>query len=94
MIRQAALVMGALLFALVLGFEFTAGNAQAASKIDCGKVMSELGSGKKPKDIATEMKISTSSIYRCKKRAAAAAKGATGAQGTPKASPSPAAAHM
>lgn len=89
MIRKAALVMGALLFALVLGFELSAGSAQAASKkVDCGKVMSELGSGKKAKDVATEMSISRSSVYRCKKKAAAAA------NGTPTATPSPAAAHM
>jgi len=37
-------------------------------KIDCGQVMSELGSGKKPKEVAESMKISTSSVYRCRKK--------------------------
>lgn len=93
MIRKAPLVMLALLLGLGLGLELSAGSAQAASKIDCGKVMSELSSGKKVKDVAKDMGISTSSVYRCRKRAAAAAKGTPGAKGAPKATPSPAAVH-
>jgi hypothetical protein len=30
--------------------------------------MSELGSGKKPKEVAESMKISVSSVYRCRKK--------------------------
>jgi FixJ family two-component response regulator len=43
-------------------------------KIDCGQVMSELNGGKKAKEVATDMKISTSSVYRCKKKEVAEAK--------------------
>jgi hypothetical protein len=42
-------------------------------KIDCGQVMSELNGGKKAKEVATDMKISTSSVYRCKKKEVAEA---------------------
>lgn len=38
------------------------------AKVDCGQVMSELGGGKKPKEVAESMKISVSSVYRCRKR--------------------------
>jgi len=38
------------------------------AKIDCEQVMSELGSGKKPKEVAESMKISVSSVYRCRKK--------------------------
>jgi transposase len=59
-----------------------------ANKVDCGKVMSEVAAGKKAKDIASDLKISTSSVYRCKKKAKSAAKpGMTpspAAQSTPK----------
>jgi len=55
--------------------------AYAASKVDCDAVMQSVNSGKKAKDIATEMSISTSSVYRCKRHAREAAKAATKAQG-------------
>jgi DNA-binding NarL/FixJ family response regulator len=38
------------------------------ARIDCEQVMSELGSGKKPKEVAESMKISVSSVYRCRKK--------------------------
>ena len=64
----------------------------AHAKVDCAKVMSELSSGKKAADVASDLKISTSSVYRCRRKARAAAKSspAAGAQTSPMASPSPA----
>lgn len=58
-----------------------------ANKVDCGKVMSEVTAGKKAKDIASDLKISTSSVYRCKKKAKSAAK--PGTTPGPAASPTP-----
>lgn len=58
-----------------------------ANKVDCGKVMSEVAAGKKAKDIASDLKISTSSVYRCKKKAKSAAK--PGTTPTPAASSTP-----
>lgn len=49
--------------------------ATAGKRVDCGKVMSELNGGKKAKDVAKDLSISTSSVYRCKKREAAKSNG-------------------
>jgi transposase len=38
--------------------------------------MNEVSAGKKAKEIATDLNISTSSVYRCKRHAKAAAKAA------------------
>jgi hypothetical protein len=60
--------MAAFLFALTVGFELGSANAYAATKkVDCTKVMSELQGGKKVKEVAKDMSISTSSVYRCRK---------------------------
>ncbi|MGB0060629.1 hypothetical protein [Candidatus Binatus sp.] len=63
---------------LVTTFAFTAGArpAFAATKVDCDAVMNEVNSGKKAKEIATDLSISTSSVYRCKRHAKEAAKAA------------------
>jgi transposase len=55
------------MFAALIGVEFAPANAYA-NKVDCSKVMSEVSAGKKAKDIASDLKISTSSVYRCKKK--------------------------
>jgi hypothetical protein len=67
--------------------------ATAGKKVDCDAVMQEVNAGKKTKEIAKDMSISTSSVYKCKKREMAAAKTAAKA-GNEIASPaaSPAAA--
>ena len=48
-----------------------------ATKVDCDAVMSEVTAGKHAKDIAKDLSISTSSVYRCKRHAKAAAKAET-----------------
>ncbi len=80
-------IVGAALV-VTLGIGFKPIIAQAA-KVDCAKVMSELDSGKKPREVATDLKISTSSVYRCRRKARAAAKSSTAAaaQSSPMASP-------
>src|SRR5579872_2807774 len=60
-------------FIVTSGIGFKPAIAQAA-KVDCVQVMSELNSGKKPKAVAQDLKISTSSVYRCRRNARAAAK--------------------
>jgi DNA invertase Pin-like site-specific DNA recombinase len=65
-------------------------NALAAGKVDCDKVMELLNSGKKTREVASEMHISRSSVYRCRKKARKAAKKVEEkAPATPAASPSP-----
>ena len=51
--------------------------AAAKSKVDCAAVMKERNSGKKAKEVAKEMSISVSSVYRCKQKETAAAKAAS-----------------
>ncbi len=62
-----------------------------AAKVDCSKVMSELNSGKKASDVADDLKISISSVYRCRRKARAAAKSSptAAAKSSPMAAPSP-----
>src|ERR1700735_1937644 len=62
---------------LVTTVAFAAQPAYAATKVDCDAVMNEVNSGKHAKEIATDLSISTSSVYRCKRHAKAAAKAAT-----------------
>jgi len=62
---------------LVTTVAFAAQPAYAATKVDCDAVMNEVNSGKKAKEIATDLSISTSSVYRCKRHAKAAAKAST-----------------
>jgi hypothetical protein len=93
MIRKLFLISASMLLAAMVGFEAGSPRAWATAKrIDCGKVMSEVQAGKKTKDIATDLKISTSSVYRCKKKDAAAKTGTktgttSASAGTPAASP-------
>ncbi len=73
MIRKLALGLAGVSLAVAVGIGFKPSNAWATAgkKVDCEKVMAEVHAGKKTKDIATELKISNSSVYRCKKKAAA-----------------------
>jgi predicted transcriptional regulator len=77
-------------FAVVsaLALQLGLANVYAANKIDCAQVMTELQSGKKVSEVAKDMKISKSSVYRCRKAAAKA----SGGMETPAPMVSPAAA--
>lgn len=91
-IAAASAVLGATLI-----FAGSIAPAYAATKIDCDAVMTALNSGKKAKEVAKDMSISTSSVYRCKRHAKEAAKAETKAmtaatKGHPAMAPSPAAA--
>jgi transposase len=86
MIRRALLLLPSL--AIIATISLSVGPSIAyANKVDCGKVMSEVAAGKKAKNIASDLKISTSSVYRCKQKAKSAAK--AGTTPTPGASPTP-----
>jgi hypothetical protein len=41
----------------------------ADKKVDCGKILTEIESGKSAQEVAKMMGISTSSVYRCEKKA-------------------------
>ena len=73
--RKVATLATAAMFGLA--FAVSVPSAYAASKVDCDAVMSELNSGKKAKEVATDLKISVTSVYRCRRHAKEAAKAAT-----------------
>ena len=84
--KLALLTSIAVVSTLALQFGLT--SVYAANKIDCAQVMTELQGGKKVAEVAKEMKISKSSVYRCRKAAAKA----SGGMETPAPMASPAAA--
>lgn len=78
--------------AAALSLQFGLSNAYAAShKVDCSQVMTELQGGKKVAEVAKDMKISRSSVYRCR-RAAKKEEKATASMASPAAMASPTAA--
>lgn len=81
MLKKLTVVAAGAFLALTMSLEMGAATAHAA-KVDCDAVMSELNSGKKAKEVATDLKISKSSVYRCKKKAAKA-------EASPAGSPAP-----
>ena len=91
MVRKIVPAIPGLAFAVTLGIGLRPVIARAA-KVDCSKVMSELNSGKKAADVAQDLKISTSSVYRCRRKAHPTAQSAasTAAQTSPMMAPSPA----
>jgi hypothetical protein len=70
-IRKLAfgLAILSLMVVATVGFNPAKAWATPGKKVDCDKVMSEIGAGKKTKDISKDLSISTSSVYRCKKKA-------------------------
>jgi hypothetical protein len=90
-VRKIVPAIAGATFVLTFGIGFKPVTAQAA-KVDCSKVMSEMNAGKKAADVAHDFKISTSSVYRCRRKERAAAKSlaTTAVAGSPMASPSPA----
>ena len=75
--KKLALVALSAMLATTVAFAASPRPAYAATKVDCDAVMQEVNAGKHAKDIATDLNISTSSVYRCKRHAKAAAKAAT-----------------
>jgi hypothetical protein len=74
--KKIALAAASAMLVTTISFATNARPAFAAAKVDCDAVMNEVNSGKKAKEIATDLSISTSSVYRCKRHAKAAAKAA------------------
>ncbi len=64
--------------AAALSLQFGLSSVYAANKVDCAQVMTELQGGKKVAEVAKDMKISRSSVYRCRRAAKTAAKAAAG----------------
>lgn len=81
--------------AVGVGFNPPSAEATAGQKVDCDKVMAEVHAGKKTKEIDQDLKISSSSVYKCKKKAggsaskSAATKAASAGMASPAAVASP-----
>jgi FixJ family two-component response regulator len=75
--KKIALAAASAMLVTTVAFATNARPAYAAAKVDCDAVMNEVNSGKKAKEIATDLSISTSSVYRCKRHAKEAAKAST-----------------
>lgn len=73
--KKFALAAAAAMFVTTVAFAVRP--AFASTKVDCDAVMNEVTAGKHAKDIAKDLNISTSSVYRCKKHAKEAAKAST-----------------
>lgn len=95
MVERAGKIFGIAL-AVLAATQFFAQPAHA-NKVDCTKVMSEVSAGKKTGEIAKDLNISTSSVYRCKKKMlgskATAKNSPVASPGAPLASPAAAATH-
>jgi len=72
--RKLAIVTASVMLGVALSLSTMVPAVYAADKVDCDAVMQELGQGKKAKEVASDLKISSSSVYRCKRHAKAAAK--------------------
>ena len=73
--------------AVGVGFDPSSAWATAGQKVDCAKVMAEVHAGKKTKDIDKDLSISSSSVYKCKKKAGATTSKSAPAKGASAASP-------
>ena len=76
MTNKRAIVVAATIV-VTIAFGASAHSTYAADEVDCNAVMNELYNGKHPKEVAKDLSISTSSVYRCKRHAQAAAKAST-----------------
>jgi hypothetical protein len=71
------LAAGAVGLTIGVGMSIPSAHAASKTKVDCDAVMKEVNGGKKTKEIAKDMSISPSSVYRCKKKEMASAKAAS-----------------
>jgi len=80
----------ALITVSVIGFQVPSARAER-TKVDCDAVMQEVTAGKTTKEVASDLKISVSSVHRCKQAAKrkAAAEGASAAASPAAAAPAP-----
>jgi len=76
-IRRIVVATASATLVATIVFAARAQHAHAADKVDCDAVMNALHSGKHAKDVATDLSISTSSVYRCERKARAAGKATT-----------------
>lgn len=74
--KRFVTVLAAGVMGITVGVAMSIPSAHAAgkTKVNCDSVMQEVNSGKKTKEVAKDLNISPSSVYRCKKKEMASAK--------------------
>jgi hypothetical protein len=72
--KKFAITAASAMLGATLLFTGSIAPAYATTKVDCDAVMNEINSGKHAKEVAKDLNISTSSVYRCKKHAKEAAR--------------------
>ena len=77
LIKKSAIVAASAMLVATMIFGASGYPTYAADEVDCNAVMNELHSGKHTKEVAKDLSISTSSVYRCKRHAQAASKAST-----------------
>ena len=87
--KRVVMTLAAGVIGITIGVAMSIPPAHAAgkTKVDCDAVMQELNGGKKAKEVAKDLNISASSVYRCKRKEVAAAKAASKAGNEPAAKP-------
>jgi hypothetical protein len=75
--KKIVLAAASAMLVTTVAFATSARPAFADDWVDCDAVMNEVNSGKHSKDIASDLNISTSSVYRCKRQAKVTAKAST-----------------
>lgn len=87
--KRIATGVASIMFAIAVGLANGVPSAYAASKqkVNCDKVSQEVHSGKKTKEIASDLGISVSSVYRCNRKEKAAEKAAAKTGSTVAANP-------
>jgi hypothetical protein len=75
--KKIGIAAASLMLGLALALSAGMPSAWAKGKVDCEAVMTQLNSGKTVKEVAADLKISRSSVYRCRKHAKEAAKAGT-----------------
>jgi len=87
-VKKKLALFASFAIAAALTLQFGLSNAYAVThKVDCAQVMTELHGGKKVAEVAKDMKISRSSVYRCRRAAAKEAKASSAAMASPAAAP-------
>jgi len=77
LIKKSAVVTASVMLVATMVFGASGHPTYAADQVNCNAVMHELYSGKNAKEVAKDLSISTSSVYRCKRHAQAASKAST-----------------
>src|ERR1700735_4987586 len=77
LVRKSTVVVASAMLVATMVLGAGSHPINAADEVNCDAVMHELYGGKHPKEVAKDLSISTSSVYRCKRHAQAAAKAST-----------------